>query len=228
MSASLVRAACAATSAKSPATSARFCHRTSASGAPFSPLRTACAVSVRPTPASVIPEPGYPFRPSSRTFRSEPHGRGVERRSSTSAITVPIREHNLRIVRLPADSISSIDRRFSAGRPSSSSCWGRSPSPISPCCHRAAATESGAGRRFRVRQQSPRAFSAFAPGSLELHCYPDCDVEHTPLVAEHVVRAEAGASCPDRRDEVVVIACPERDPLCRREDRLRPSLPRAS
>lgn len=53
----------------------------------FSPLRTACAVSVRPTPASVIPEPGYPFRPSSRTFRSEPYGRGVERRSSTSAIT---------------------------------------------------------------------------------------------------------------------------------------------
>lgn len=138
---------------------------------------------------------------------------------------VPIREHNLRIARLPADSISSIDRRFSAGRPSSSSCWGRSPSPISPCCHRAAATESGAGRRFRVRQQSPRAFSAFAPRSLELHCYPDCDVEHTPLVAEHVVRAEAGASCPDRRDEVVVFACPERDPLRRREDRLRPSLP---
>lgn len=87
MSASLVRVACAATSAKSPATSARFCHRASASGAPFSPLRTACAVSVRPTPASVIPEPGYPFRPSSRTFRSEPYGRGVERRSSTSAIT---------------------------------------------------------------------------------------------------------------------------------------------
>lgn len=29
----------------------------------FSPLRTACAVSVRPTPASVIPEPGYPFPP---------------------------------------------------------------------------------------------------------------------------------------------------------------------
>lgn len=101
MSAFLVRVACAATSANPPATSARFCHRTSASGAPFSPLRTACAVSVRPTPASVIPEPAYPFRPSSRTFRSEPHGRGVERRSSTSAITVPIREHNLRIVRLP-------------------------------------------------------------------------------------------------------------------------------
>lgn len=81
MSASLVRAACAATSANPPATSVRLCHRTSASGAPFSPLRTARAVSVRPTPASVIPEPGYPFRPSSRTFRSDPRGRGVERRS---------------------------------------------------------------------------------------------------------------------------------------------------
>ena len=76
MSASLVRAACAATSANPPATSARFCHRTSASGAPFSPLLTACAVHVRPTPASVIPEPGYPFRPSSRTFRSEPSRQG--------------------------------------------------------------------------------------------------------------------------------------------------------
>lgn len=167
--------------------------------------------------------PVPPFVPD-LSIRSSWQGGGASLNRLLQSL-VPIREHNLRIVRLPADSISSIDRRFSAGRPSSSSCWGRSPSPISPCCHRAAATESGAGRRFRVRQQSPRAFGAFAPRSLELHCYPDCDVEHTPLVAERVVRAGAGASCPDRRDEVVVIACPERDPLCRHEDRLRSSLP---
>jgi hypothetical protein len=161
MSASLVRAACAATSANPPATSARFCHRTSASGALFSPLPTACAVGF-----GRHPPPFFRSRATRSALRPGPFdpsltagGWSVARRLLQSL--VPIREHNLRIARLPADSISSIDRRFSAGRSPLSSCWGRSLSPISQCSHRAAAIEPGAGRRFRVHQQNRRVFRRF-------------------------------------------------------------------
>jgi hypothetical protein len=87
MNASLVRAACAATSANPPATSARLCRRSSASGAFFSPLPPACAVGSGRRPIPFFRSRATRSAFASRTFRSLPLGRGVRRRSSTSAIT---------------------------------------------------------------------------------------------------------------------------------------------
>jgi hypothetical protein len=86
-SASLTRVACAATSTNPPATSMRLCRRTSASGALFSPSPPAFAFG-----SGRRPSPLVRMGATRSTSRSKPFGParavgGVERRSSTSAIT---------------------------------------------------------------------------------------------------------------------------------------------
>lgn len=111
----LVRAACAATSANPPATSARFCHRSSASSALFSPLPHAFARLRGRRPTPFFRCRAYPFRLAAETFRSRRLGRGVERRSSTSAITTSDPRAQPSNRPIPADSISKVPMSFFRG-----------------------------------------------------------------------------------------------------------------
>jgi len=132
---------------------------------------------LRPTPDSVVPEPGYPFR----LRFIEPCGpmslcRGVWRRSSTSAITSnPRAQPSNRPI--PAGSIASIDAVFArAGRTRALSkaetlvdlsllVTGLLPSNQGPVAF-----------AFAMHQRDRCASGAFARSSPQLRSYPDFDV----------------------------------------------------
>lgn len=151
-------------------------------------------VRLRPTPVSVFPDGGYPFHLTAETFRSRPSGRGVERRSSTSAITFhPILEHCRRIVRSPPARYR-VSMPFSAGR-SVSSCVaclrmsrgshaGRSLRTSSRSVYRAVSTRSGAGLAFAYASGVASSRGLSLPVSPQLHSYPSRDV-HKHLVSQN-------------------------------------------
>jgi hypothetical protein len=153
--ASLVRVACAATNANPPATSARLCRRSSASGALFRlclPLaRLARADARLRWSGAGLP---VPRRAKDLSILFAPQG-GVASFVDFCNHFVPIRGHNRRIVRSPPTRYRAW-RRFRDSRSSMSffrgpagiDLWQRpKPSLISRTCHRAATTESGTGSR---------------------------------------------------------------------------------
>lgn len=175
--ASLVRAACAATSANPPATSARLCRRSLASGALFSPLPPACAFGSgrRPIPLFRSRATRSAFASSNLAARCCYAG-GVWRRSSTSAINSnPRAQPSNRPI--PAGSIASIDAVFArAGRTRALSkaetlvdlsllVTGLLPSNQGPVAF-----------AFAMHQRDRCASGAFARSSPQLRSYPDFDV----------------------------------------------------
>lgn len=232
-SASLIRAACAATSANPPATSLRLSHRTSASGALFSPLPPAFAFGSGRRPSPFVRR-GLPVPLHVQTFRCgrAVGGWSVARRLLQSLC--PIREHDRRIVRSPPTryrvsmsffcGLAVVESRRPLAR---SPLLAKRPKPPhelsiqSPGCYRHVR-----GRpRFRVDQLNRFGPGAFAPDRRNSIATPTVAFAST---SRRRARGECriGVSDPGRRCWVVVKPTPETgDPFFRHANRLRSSLP---